>query len=68
MPIYDPEKSKMPTWGYECDSSKPMRLYKIAGGIFWDYGKNGLGTFTWQRQQAVEGTRFVRVDCRVINR
>lgn len=27
MPIYDAEKSKRPTKGYECDSARAMRLY-----------------------------------------
>ena len=27
IPIYDSEKSKRPSQGYECDSARAMRLY-----------------------------------------
>ena len=42
MPMYDPDRSKRPTQGYECDAARQMTMSMIAGVIFWVVGMKRL--------------------------
>ena len=74
MPIYDPNRSKRPTQGYQCDAARQMRLFHvkfmIAGVNCWAVGTKRLKRLVSLYSPTKPGTRFAPswADCWVISR